>query len=475
MATIARATSSIRELAHLLPKQNLALDAMYRYEYVLFGGAAGPGKSYLLRWAALHLLIEYFNAGFEGVHVGLFSENYPELADRQISKIKLEFPRALGQLKRTDAEGLHFALRPEYGGGVLALRNLDDPERYLSAEFAGIFVDELTRNKREVFDILRMRKRWPGVTKTVFMGATNPRGIGHGFVKKLWVDHDFSGDDRVLNPEGFAFIRALPRDNPHLSQEYWDTLDSLPAYLRKAYRDGDWSIFEGQAFPTFSRVVHVKRPFPIQREWGRWVGLDWGYDHPMAAHWLARIPRGSRIEIPGEAPFTAARPHTVVYREFVKDHLIAQRQALAIKEMSYGEAIAGVHASPDMWSVRGQSDALCVADEYAAVGVNLTRANNDRIAGVGRIHRALDHELGEPELWILDTCPQLIEWLPNALVDPARPEDVLKQAGDDPGESFRYGLMEADHYNPALVGTPGKWSVGSAQAPARARMPGERR
>jgi len=71
----------------------------------------------------------YFHDRFGIKHacVGLFCEDYPTLRDRQLSKIKYEFPRWLGRMKDTQEEGLVFQLKDEYGGGFIALRNLDDP------------------------------------------------------------------------------------------------------------------------------------------------------------------------------------------------------------------------------------------------------------------------------------------------------------------------------------------------------------
>ena len=190
----------IRDLINPLPSQGLALDAMYRHLFVLFGGAAGPGKSYWLRWALLELLLYWASQGHRGVRVGLFCEDYPTLRDRQIMRIKREFPLWLGTLKGSQDEGYGFFLRPEYGGGILSLRNLDDPAKYASAEFAAIGVDELTKNDRQTFDDLRFRLRWPGITHRPFLGGTNPGSVGHGWVRKLWVDRDFTGDDERLNP-----------------------------------------------------------------------------------------------------------------------------------------------------------------------------------------------------------------------------------------------------------------------------------
>src|SRR5690606_34283710 len=118
-------------------------------------------------------------------------ETYPELKDRQISKIQMEFPGWLGELKDTKADGFGFFLHEEFGGGAILLRNLDKPDKYQGAEFAAIAVDELTKTTYTTFNFLRGSLRWPGMTQTPFIAATNPGGIGHLWVKRLWIDGDF--------------------------------------------------------------------------------------------------------------------------------------------------------------------------------------------------------------------------------------------------------------------------------------------
>jgi len=146
-----------------LPKQWEAWDKIWLHRYVLYGGSRGPGKSYWLRRSLLSLHIYWAAMGLRDVTTGLFCETYPELRDRQISKIKQEFPLWLGEVKSTQEAGLGFYIREDYGGGMIALRNLDDPSKYQSAEFAAIGVDELTKSTKQTFDILRGSLRWPGL------------------------------------------------------------------------------------------------------------------------------------------------------------------------------------------------------------------------------------------------------------------------------------------------------------------------
>jgi len=173
------------ELVHFYNKQKEATGIADQFRYTLFGGSAGPGKSYWLRWYPIRQLIKWHNrTGVKGITAGLFSEDYPSLKDRHISKMQNEFPKWLGDLKDDSKTGLGFYLKPEFGSGVLALRNLDDTSKYLSSEFALVAVDELTRNNEDVFNTLRLRLRWPGIPDTKFIAATNPGSKGHAWVKK---------------------------------------------------------------------------------------------------------------------------------------------------------------------------------------------------------------------------------------------------------------------------------------------------
>src|SRR5208337_3142046 len=91
------------------PKQRVCIESTDKYRFVLYGGGAGGGKSYLLRWWCLRqLLRRYQQTNLVGLVAGLFSIDYPTLQDRQISKIEREFPEWLGSTRRTEKEGLCF-------------------------------------------------------------------------------------------------------------------------------------------------------------------------------------------------------------------------------------------------------------------------------------------------------------------------------------------------------------------------------
>lgn len=226
------------ELAKFLPKQKDAQEASKRFKFVLYGGSLGSGKSYWLRWMMIYWLIKmYSKYNLKGIRAGLFCEDYPSLNDRHLSKVKYEFPTWLGKYNEAKHE---FTLALEYGSGVIAFRNLDDPEKYLSVEFAIMGVDEINRNSLVTFRELRKRLRWAGIKDVKFLAACNPRG--EAWVKNMWVKRMFPPEENEQYE--FVFVPALPSDNPYLDASYWKSLESLPEAERKAFLEGDWDSFD---------------------------------------------------------------------------------------------------------------------------------------------------------------------------------------------------------------------------------------
>ncbi len=231
-------TLKFSELAKFLPKQKDAQEASKRFKFVLYGGSLGSGKSYWLRWMMVYWLMKYYaKYNLKGIRAGLFCEDYPSLNDRHLSKVRYEFPEWLGRYNEAKHE---FTLAPEYGSGVIAFRNLDDPEKYLSVEFAVMGVDEVNRNPEVTFRELRKRLRWAGIKDVKFLAACNPRG--EAWVKNRWVKRMFPPEEN--EPYEFVFVPALPTDNPHLDASYWKSLESLPEAERKAFLEGDWDSFD---------------------------------------------------------------------------------------------------------------------------------------------------------------------------------------------------------------------------------------
>jgi len=275
------------EICQFTDKQWQATETADKYRYMLFGGSRGPGKSYWLRYYLLRRLLMFAAEGVLGVDVMLACEDYPSLTGRQITKIKKEFPSWLGEIKSTQDRGLVSHLHPQYGGVSILLRNLDDPSRYQSFEFAIIGIDELTKNPVSTFNILRGSLRWPGVSRTQFVAATNPEA---NWVRDYWIERQFPPEMADIAPE-FAFVPALPDDNPHLDASYWQELSTLSGPLREAWLHGDWYAgVEGLVYDVFTaeNIVDIEpdpeRPFEI--------AIDDGYIDPRATLFIQRMSNG---------------------------------------------------------------------------------------------------------------------------------------------------------------------------------------
>jgi hypothetical protein len=275
------------DLCRFTEKQWAATETADNNKYTLFGGSRGPGKSFWLRWWLLRFLLKAYANGYPRMRVMLACEDYPSLKDRQITKIVTEFPPFVGSVKSTQDDGLGFHLAPRFGGGIIALRNLDDPSKYMSSEYAAIAVDELTKNPLDTFDKLRGSLRWPRFPDTRFVAATNP---APGWVRDYWISRQFPEQMQGIADQ-FAFVPALPTDNPNLDPSYWQMLETLPGALRAAWLLGDWfAAVDGLVYETFTAdnltddEPDPERPIEL--------AIDDGYIDPRATLFIQRQPGG---------------------------------------------------------------------------------------------------------------------------------------------------------------------------------------
>ncbi len=433
--------SIAKDLAKWTPRQQAAVDILKtgKVKYLLYGGALGGGKSYFLRWYAVDRLRMMAQRGFRNAAIMVACEDYPALKDRQLSKIAMEFPAWLGKAHSDHKDyGRSYILAPEFGSGVICFRNLDDPSKYQSAEFAAILVDELTKNPFEVFTFLRSRLRWRGLPDEdcIFVGATNPGGIGHSWCKQLWIDRDFPPE--FVSPVDFrpqfAYVPSKADDNPHLDPAYWATLSTLPRALRKAFRDGDWNIFVGQAFPDFSRQKHVIPTIQPPAGAPLLMTYDWGWGKPFSIGWWFVDNDGRLIRFAEWYGWSGAPNEGL--------RLADSEVAAGIKEREARMGITGWGitrlAGHDCFQKRPNYDkggqGPSTDEVFQDAGLTLSKVNPNREHKIRAFRERLRPGAdGVPRLLVSEDCAQFIRTIPNIVMDARNVEDI-----DSDGEDHIY-------------------------------------
>lgn len=415
-------------------KQKLFREKIDAFPVVFFGGAKGGGKSYALRNICLLRCLER-----AGSTAAIFRRTYSELEANHIRPLLVEHPR----LRDYWNESKKLLTLPN--GSTLQFchcSNESDIDLYQGREFHDLAIDEAGQWTEPMFRKLlgSNRSSKPGIRARALLTG-NPGGIGHGWLKRLFIEKRFNDRER---PEDYAFIQALVDDNEALmanDPDYVSRLDSEPnEALRKAYRFGDWDIFAGQYFQEIAKSVHFIKPFEIPKHWNRFGAYDYGYNHPAAFGWFAVDEDGN----------------TYLYREIVKAQQRVDQFARLINAFSDTSALYPIVAGHDCWTqkstLREDSQPPTVAEEFQAHGINIKRAVIDRIQGAAQLRSYLAWQgkpNHKPRFFIFDTCPVAYDTISRMIHDPDKVEDVLKVdategdplSGDDAYDMVRYGLM----------------------------------
>lgn len=374
---------------------------------VLFGGAAGGGKSYGQTVDAFLFALKY-----PGSKQLLLRRTFAELDKSLIRTVLSWYPRKVFSYNSSSHTG-KFSNGSVLDFGYCATEN--DVYQYQSAEYDVIRFDELTHFTEMQYVYLISRVRGSNGFPKQIKSSTNPGGVGHSWVKNRFVDPsppntEFRGSDGMSR----IFIPSLLTDNTFLmtsDPDYQRRLEALPDREKRALLYGDWDIFEGQYFEEFNRDTHVCAPFEIPKEWRRYIAIDYGLDM-LAAYWIA-VDNNNKC---------------YVYREYCEPDLPIGAAAEAINRFTpKDEKIYLTLAPPDLWN-RSQETGKSKATLFYEAGLSLTKSNNDREAGWLAIKELLRVDKnGECRLHIFPNCTKLIKHLPELLRDPKHPTDTLNE------------------------------------------------
>lgn len=374
---------------------------------VLFGGAAGGGKSYGQIVDAMLFALKY-----PGSKQLVLRRTFAEL-DKSLIRTALElYPRKMWNFNSSSHSG-KFVNGSVVDFGYCATEK--DVYQYQSAEYDVIRFDELTHFTEAQYIYLISRVRGANGYPKQIKSSTNPGGVGHSWVKERFVDPE-RANTAFIGADGMKriFIPSLLRDNKFLMEgdpNYEKRLLALPEKEKKALLYGDWNIFEGQYFTEFDPAVHVIEPFELDPHWRRFRAFDYGLDR-LACIWVAADSMGN---------FYA-------YKELGESDLPISVAAREINRMTdKNEDIYVTLAPPDLWS-RSQETGRSKADIFYESDLTLTKSSNNREAGWLAIKELLKvNSNGESRLKIFSTCRELIKCLPMLTRDSKRPTDCATE------------------------------------------------
>lgn len=420
-------------------KQTLALS--FDVFELLYGGARGGGKSEVGRaWLIEDEVINH--PKYRGLVIRKNSEDLGDWVDKAKN---MYLP--LG----ADFVGKPAEIRFP-SGAVIRCGHLKDEnafEKYLGHEYHRMNIEEinLIPNENSYLKLISScRSTIPELKPRIFL-STNPGGAGHMWVKKRFVD--ITDPMKIyIDPQTGrtrVYIPATVDDNPTLminDPAYILYLDSLPENLRKAWRYGDWNVFEGQYFNEWRPDKHVVEPFEIPDTWKRYRSIDFGRAAPFACLWFA-------VDYDGNVwAYREYYSHRPDLNEQGKD---ADVNALAVAELSKDDPIIEGHRYQytvlDSASFADEGHGEKISDLMARVTKNdvvCIPSSKKRIAGWTIMHSYLrwdDKDNKEPKLKFFSTCKNSIRTIPAMIHDDKRPEDLDTSMEDHIGDLCRYILQ----------------------------------
>jgi len=213
-------------------------------EEVLYGGAKGGGKS----WFGCHWM--YFECYEIARRYVPESRRHPIPVAFMGRKVAKRFKETTLDTWKRFIPADRYSIKGDPAEITIADRVLirtgglddrDDVEKFNSAEFARIFIDQAEETMKDDISVMRASLRL-----TIGGRRVPPKVLWTANPRQCWLKEDFIDNP---TPER-VFIKALPTDNTKM--------DGLDAYLKKlndafkhrpellaAYLEGKWDAFEG--------------------------------------------------------------------------------------------------------------------------------------------------------------------------------------------------------------------------------------
>ena len=436
---------------------------------ILYGGALGGGKSYLIRVATIVYSLE-----IPGLITYLFRRTFKEVLANHIHT-----PGGyLEMLKDLIDQGDVVFSKSDYSftffnGSRIQLAHSQyesDVYTHQGAQIGLLVIDEATHFTPMMVRFLRSRVRlgslqvpdaWKGLFPRILYTA-NPGNVGHMYFKSQFVDHgaykvfdapeDEGGMKRVYIPARLGDNKVLLANDPDYAARVKGLGDTA---MVDAMLSGDWeSMSVGGLSDVWRSKYHVVDDFTIPVNWTIDRGYDYGYSAPAACLWFAEADGeefigadGSVCWVPKGTIFVIDELY-ICNKRFEGLKLTASQQGERIKSRERDMSLGFVNAGPADNAIFNKEGGPSIADDMAAHGVKFIRSNKSpgsRVLGLQLIRSRLGASLRRPQeqpgLYVFRSCFHTIRTLPNLSNDDKNPEDISTLQEDHIYDVLRYKIL----------------------------------
>jgi hypothetical protein len=460
----------------LHPQQSVAFKS--EANEILYGGAAGGGKSHLMRVIAIMMCSE-----IAGLQVYLFRRISDDLFKNHMEGAAGFYAMLAPWF---DAKLVKFNGSKNYlefwNGSKIWLSHCQhekDVIKYQGPEIHVLLIDELTHFSEKIYRFLRNRVRLGGLQYPekyqgklpLILCGSNPGGMGHSWVKRSFVDSAAPlAIHRTVKKEGGMLRQYIPAkldDNPTLVKndpDYIDRLEGLGnAALVKAMKDGDWNIVFGGAFDDVWSQNAVKPRFKVPKSWTIDRAFDWGSSHPFSVGWFAKAD-GTEATLEDGSTFCPPKGSLIQIFEWYGTKELGTNEGLKMSSEAIAKEIATVdrrllsqnwietkvQPGPADNQIRNVIDKSVPTIEKLMRDNGVTWSKSDKSPGsrvIGlelmrtRLSEVLKDYPEKPGLYFMNNCLASISILPTLPRDEKKTEDVDTNAEDHVYDMVRYRVL----------------------------------
>jgi len=521
---------SIKSVWEPLPGTSQEMAYHSNCDHTLFAGTRGPGKTDVQLMKFRKNVGIGYGAAWRGI---ILDQEYKNLDDL-ISKSKRWFPlfndgarflSSTSQLKWVWPTGEELLFRSaskeddywNYHGHEYPFIGWNELTKYATLDLYDMFMStnrtsfdpENEDNLIYIdYDILRHHNvqvrvspkhkkaipaKLPPIKLEVF-STTNPYGVGHGVVKRRFIDPAPYGKVVTINVDVISpktqkketvkkrqvAIFGSYIENKYLTPEYIATMhQEKDPNRKKAWLSGSWNIVAGGALDdVWNKNLHVIPRFTIPKGWAIDRAYDDGSSHPFWVGWFAEAD-GTEVKILDKASgkwktFCPVKGSLILFFEWYGSQIdsvtgkpsIGTNKGLKLGSSAIAKGIikregalritnwivGSVNPGPADNRIRNVIDGDLetpeqIMERHGVRWEESDKSPGSRIAGLQLVRDRLlaVKENEEPGLYFMENCIAAISIIPNLPRDKKKIDDVDTAAEDHPYDGLRYRVLKSSN------------------------------